>query len=661
MSRTAGTLLFLVALGPVGEPATHAQATVSELLEASREATGRDPAQALELAERALALAREGDSPRDLARALNRVGVAQYQLGHYERALAHYIDSARWAEEARDLETTADALNNIGILYYFWGNLDQAIEHYRRTLDIRRRLEDRLGVAAALNNLGAVAHAAERHQEALDYFERAIELYRELGDAERVASSHNNIGLALLALERSDEALARFDEALEMSRGAGALAEEAISHQNRGLALSHRGRTAEARAATLASLRLRRQLDDRAGIAMSLVNLGKIELAAAAPATARDALEDAREIAESLDIPEIQKEALATLSEALAALGDDAGALASFRAYHDVHSRMLDEESRRRLAEARARFEVEAQDAEIQRLERLRDTQRQVAWSLVLAIGLLLATTALLIGRIRQRSRIQGQMEEKNRELSAAHRNLQQASRTELAHLGRVVSLGELTAAVAHELNQPLASILTNAQLAADLARRVEGPSDLDEAIDDISLGARRAWDLLRHLRQLARPGEIERVLVDLRTIGDDAAELAAAEARLRGVELAVEWPEEPLRVEGDRIHLQQVLFNLLGNAVAAVSSQGEGGRRSVRLRGFCRDGRALVEVEDSGPPVSDEVLENMLQPFFTTKTDGLGMGLAIARRLVEAHEGALTFRRNDTVGLTATVVLPTV
>jgi C4-dicarboxylate-specific signal transduction histidine kinase len=659
MSRTVGAVLLLVALGPAGESATHAQATVSELLEASREATGRDPGQALELAERALALARAGGSPDDLARALNRVGVVHYQLGRYERALALYIDSARWAEEAHDLETTANALNNIGILYYFWGNLDQAIEHYRRTLDIRRRLGDPRGVAMALNNLGAVAHAAERHEEALDYFEHSIELYRELGDADRVASSHNNIGLALLAVGRSAEALARFDEALAMSRGTGALAEQAISHQNRGLALSHQGRTAEAREASLASLRLRRQLDDRAGMAMSLVNLGKIELAAGSPATAREALEDAGEIARELDIPEIQKEALATLSEALAALGDDAGALASFRAYHDVHARMLDEGSRRRLAEARARFEVEAQDAEIRRLERLRDTQRQVGWSLVLAIGLLLATTALLIGRIRQRSRIQRQMEEKNRELSAAHRDLQQASRTELAHLGRVVSLGELAAAVAHELNQPLASILTNAQLAGDLARRVESPSDLDEAIDDIALGARRAWDLLRHLRQLARPGEIERVLVDLRTIGDDAVELAAAEARLRGVELVVEWPEEPLRVAGNRIHLQQVLLNLLSNAVAAVSSGDGGDARSIRLRGRRGDDHALVEVEDDGPPVSDEVLGQMLQPFFTTKADGLGMGLAIARRLVEAHEGTLGLRRNGPRGLTATVTLP--
>jgi C4-dicarboxylate-specific signal transduction histidine kinase len=115
------------------------------------------------------------------------------------------------------------------------------------------------------------------------------------------------------------------------------------------------------------------------------------------------------------------------------------------------------------------------------------------------------------------------------------------------------------------------------------------------------------------------------------------------------------------LRVAGNRIHLQQVLLNLLGNAVAAVSSQNESGRRYVRLRGFRRDGHALVEVEDSGPPVPDEVLESMLRPFFTTKPDGLGMGLAIARRLVEAHEGALSFHRNDTVGLTATVALPTV
>lgn len=656
---TAAAVLFAVVGIVPAANASDTPSSVSELLAASREATGRDPRRALALAERALDLARRGDSPSEVAQATNRLGVAHYHLGNYERALAHYTDAARIAEEAHDLETTANTLNNIGVLYYFWGNLDRALEHYRRTLDLHRRMDDPRGLASALNNLGAVAHAAERHEEALDYFQGSLELYDELGDTDRVASSHDNIGLALLGLERRQEALSHFDQALAISRRTGALAEQAVAHQNRALALSQEGRSAAARRAAREALHLHRRLGDRAGAATSLLHLGRIELSAGNPARARGYLTDARDLAERLDILEIQKEALDSLAATLSALGDDAGALASFRAYHDVHSRMLDDESRRRLAEARARFEVATQQTEIERLEGLRDTQRQVGWSLLLAVCLLLAVVALLIGRMRQRARGQRQMMAKNEELSAAHRELQQASRAEVAHLGRLVSLGELTAAVAHELNQPLAAIVTNAQLAAALARGTGGSSDLDEAIDDISLGAQRAWELLRHLRQLARPDQIERVIVDLRTIGDDAVELAAADARLRGIDLTVKWPDEPLRVTGDRIHLQQVLLNLLSNAVAAARNGDDGTGRYVRLQGARADGQVLVEVEDGGPPVPDEVLQRMLQPFFTTKPDGLGMGLAIARRLVEAHEGSLSFRRNYPRGLTATLRLP--
>lgn len=632
---------------------------LERLLEESKALSGQDRRRAKELAERARALALESENPVDQARAANRSGAASYELGDFESALRLYVEASRLAQEAGEegAGTAADALNNIGILHYFWGSLDRALDYYRRSLEILRTLGDEERIASALNNLGAVAYAAQRYEEAQDFFDGSIELYSRLERPDRLASCHNNVGLVLLALDRVDEALERFDLARELSLEAEDGAEEAISESHRGLALAHQGRHLEAREAGLAALRLRRRLEDRAGIAMSLLGLGQIEHEAGESQAALLRVEEALERARGLEIPEIQMNALNLLSEIRSSLGDTAGSLEAFRGYHEVHGRLLDQESRKKLAEARALFEVEKQDAEIRRLRRLRDSQRMVGWSLVAGVTLLLLVVGLLVSRNRLRARNQREIETKNRELRRAHQELERASRVEVAHLGRVVSLGELTAAVAHELNQPLAAIVTNAQLAGVLVRDPAG-ADLEDAIDDIALGARRAWELLHHLRRLARRGEVESRVVDLRDAGEEAAELVRAEARLQGVDLVVDWPESPLPVVGDPIHLQQVILNLLHNAIAAVGEVDGASLRTVWLRGRREGEEALVEVEDTGPPLPDEVFDQILKPFFTTKAEGLGMGLAIARRLIEAHDGSLEIRRRCAHGLVATVRL---
>ncbi len=211
----------------------------------------------------------------------------------------------------------------------------------------------------------------------------------------------------------------------------------------------------------------------------------------------------------------------------------------------------------------------------------------------------------------------------------------------ELAHVNRVASLGELTASLAHELNQPLTAILSNAQAARLLLDA--GPANDDEvrgALDDIVQDDRRAGEIILRIRRLLRKGAIEPAPVDLNGLVGDVAQLAAATAGKRRVAVATRLAPDLPTVTGDPVQLQQVLLNLVINAVDATAQSDEPRLVTVSTR----NGGPLVEVEvrDTGPGIPADHLPRIFNSFFSTKPDGLGMGLSISRRIVEAHGGRI-------------------
>ena len=213
--------------------------------------------------------------------------------------------------------------------------------------------------------------------------------------------------------------------------------------------------------------------------------------------------------------------------------------------------------------------------------------------------------------------------------------------RLELAHLARVASLSELSGSLAHELNQPLAIILANAQAAQRLLERE--PPDLAEVraiLADIVAEDRRAGDVIRRLRGLLKRGEPERRPLALQEVAEGVLTLMRSELIGRGVEVERRFAPELPPVLGDRIPLEQVLLNLVLNACDALAANPPG-RRRLRLATSSADGRVRLSLFDEGcglPPDPARIFE----PFFTTKPGGLGMGLSICRTIVNAHGGRL-------------------
>jgi PAS domain S-box-containing protein len=236
-------------------------------------------------------------------------------------------------------------------------------------------------------------------------------------------------------------------------------------------------------------------------------------------------------------------------------------------------------------------------------------------------------------------------------------------AQAELTHLTRITTMGELAASIAHEVNQPLTAVVNNAN--ACLSLLPNGTPHLEEvreALTEILDDTDRASAVITRVRQLAKKAPSERIFLDLRDVITDILALARYESATRRVTIRTELPNELPCVSGDRVQLQQVLLNLVMNGMDAMSQIDEaqrvliiGGRRETQ------DGvsLALVSVQDSGSGFKPEEMDRLFEAFYTTKPQGMGMGLAISRSIIEAHGGRLWAEPNQGPGATFSLSLP--
>jgi PAS domain S-box-containing protein len=235
------------------------------------------------------------------------------------------------------------------------------------------------------------------------------------------------------------------------------------------------------------------------------------------------------------------------------------------------------------------------------------------------------------------------------------------AAQAELAHAARVSTLGELTASIAHEVKQPLTSIVTSGEAALRWLRRdVPDLDEVESAVSRAVTEGKRAGEVVDRIRAFLTKTPVRDEALEIAPLLENAARLIEHELQKHGVTLDMDIQAELPTIEGDPVQLQQVAVNLLVNASQAMSKQT--GRRDLSLRARRHeDGRrVLVMVRDTGPGFVNIDAESLFRPFFTTKDDGMGMGLAICRSTIEAHGGKLWAENNDGGGATFYFTLPT-
>jgi signal transduction histidine kinase len=251
-------------------------------------------------------------------------------------------------------------------------------------------------------------------------------------------------------------------------------------------------------------------------------------------------------------------------------------------------------------------------------------------WQVAIVGGVVALQAILITGLLYERRRRKGA------EFEARQRIAQ------LAHVNRYTLAGELTTSIAHELNQPLGSILVNTETAALM---LDSPTldveELKEVLSDIRRDDQRAGEVIRRLRSLLKRAPFETREIDLNEMVLETLDLVAALAQARGVSLDSVLAGIPLPVKADNIQLQQVLINLIINAIDAMQHI-EKSQRKIVVRTARDDVSAEVEIADTGPGILAGKFNEVFEPFYTTKPNGMGMGLAICRTVAESHRGRL-------------------
>jgi two-component system sensor kinase FixL len=237
-----------------------------------------------------------------------------------------------------------------------------------------------------------------------------------------------------------------------------------------------------------------------------------------------------------------------------------------------------------------------------------------------------------------------------------------QEIQSELIHMSRFTALGEMASTLAHEINQPLTAIANYLKGSRRILDRMEGEKVLmlREAVSQAAEQALRAGDIVRHLREFVARGENERRIENLQKLIEESSALALVGAKERQVRVAIRLDPRAPMVLADRIQVQQVLLNLIRNAMEAMH---ETPRRELTVATKAVEGKGLVAVlvSDTGAGISPDVLKRLFQPFVTTKKHGMGVGLSICRTIIEAHGGKIWVDSERGRGTTFTFTLRTI
>ncbi len=703
-----------------------------------------DPDTALYFAGEALALATKTNYPAGMVNAYLCKVIAFKNLGNYEEALKNNMDASKMCDELLSSETATDkskilklkawAYNNFGNIYEEQGNYTEALKNNFAALKIREEIGDKAGIAATNNNIGNIYGGLGNYPEALKNLFAALRIKEETGDKKSIANSYNSIGsvyyyqgeytqalkyhFASLKLreETGDKAgiaysynnigiiyddQANYPEALKYHLAALKISEEigdkrgvAFSYNNIGLIYMHQGDNNKALEYFSDCLKITEEIGDNSSMADALINIGSVYINQKKNSDASFYLNKGLLIAKDIGSLDYIKSSYEGLAKVDSAQGNFKQALEHYKLYITYRDSIFNEENTKKLVQSQMQYEFDKKEslakAEQEKKDIVSERKKNRQYFAIALLGILVLAV-VIIALIQWRNNKQKQsantlLANQKAELESTLSELQ-STQAQLIHAEKMASLGELTAGIAHEIQNPLNFVNNFSEVSNELVIEMNEEldrgdieeakviaSDIKQNLEKILHHGKRADAIVKGMLQHSRTSTGQKELTDINALADEYLRLSYHGLRAKdksfNADFITDLDENLPEINVIPQDIGRVLLNLINNAFYAVSMRNLSG--SPNLTAFDYKPTVIVStknhgshieirVKDNGNGIPQKILDKIFQPFFTTKPtgQGTGLGLSLSYDIVKAHGGELKLETRENEGAEFVIVLP--
>ncbi len=606
---------------------------------------------ALQSYDEALELAEDGDFEDIVCRVLNNIGGLHTHIGNYPVAQEHFYKALTHAEAHRDKVMVGTILNNLANLFFFREQYDEAESFYKKTLELDTEINDTIGEGFANNNLGELYMIEREFAKALTHLKKAETIGRSSRNRDILLASTANIARVYAELNNQQEANLKFAEAIQLSKDFGDTYHEANAKLG------------------LANLKYKMGLYDEATILA----------------------EESNSVATQIGQNQLTRDGHALLADIYEAQGNGMQALYHSRLFKVFADSLNNLESERAAATLQAAYEFSKKEMQLQR------KNLHLRWLIFsfFAGFVSLAVIAFVINRNRAKVKLANeQLNLKNEQIGKQKASLEQALNTlkltqdQLIQSEKLASLGELTAGIAHEIQNPLNFVNNFSEVSHEMLEEIEHEraknqetrdeklvgeilTNIKQNLEKINHHGKRADAIVKSMLHHSRNSSGKKEPTDLNALCDEYLRLAYHGLRAKdksfNAKFETDFDAALPKIKVIPQDIGRVLLNLINNAFYAVSERGKLGENgynpTVIVRNKALNGMIEIRVKDNGIGIPNAIKEKIFQPFFTTKPtgQGTGLGLSLSYDIVKAHGGVLKVETKEGEGSEFVIQLPVV
>ncbi len=565
------------------------------------------------------------------------LSVIYRQIGKFDIALDYAIKSLKYDEEHnKNKNDLAASCDNLAIIYYYLKKPEKAIAYFERALSLRKKANNKRGIAYSYNNLAVIYKSQKKYDKAKEYLFKSLEIKKELGNKVGIASTLNNIGNFYRDLNNYKEAEKYY----------------------------------------LESLKIKEKIGNPKNLILTLIDLGNFYAKQKKFKLFEKNLKKAEKIAKEnklrLQLSNIYK----SFSENYYLAGDYKKAYLFSEKYISLRDSLIEEENLKKIAELQVKYETEKKEKQIQILKKTQEKQILLRNFFLLLFFIAIVFIIILYKlfkakkqEIIYKNKIEQHILETNRTLEKRvqeeleKRQKQQAL---LIQKSKLESLGRLSAGIAHEINQPVTHLslgLDNILIRKSM-KKLDGDY-LDKKINELFGDIERIRNIIEHIRTFSRAqGSTDIEKVDVNQVIKSALQLIQTQYRNHGINIELSLSEKPIYILGNKYKLEQVLLNMFSNAKDSIEEKYKNNplaHKEIKVRVVEDKDNVNIEVEDNGLGISEEIMEKMFDPFYTTKPidKGTGLGLSISYGIIKEMEGDIKVRSEIGKYVVMTIILP--